>query len=238
MTNTGTITTQSQGAAIKGILGKKLGMTQVFDANNKMVPVTVVEAGPCVVTQIRTLEKDGYTAVQLAFGAIDPKKISQPQIGHYGKAGVTPRRSVAELRTTSASTYELGQELNADVFAAGELVDATATSTGKGTAGVMKRHGFGGLSSSHGVDRKHRMPGSIGACSTPGRVFKGMRMSGRMGGEKVTTQNLLVHSVDVEKNLLLIKGSIPGPDGALVFIRSAAKKAIFEVVYEPVKVGA
>ena len=238
MTNTGTITTQSQGAAIKGILGKKLGMTQVFDANNKMVPVTVVEAGPCVVTQIRTLEKDGYTAVQLAFGAIDPKKISQPQIGHYGKAGVTPRRSVAELRTTSASTYELGQELNADVFAAGELVDATATSTGKGTAGVMKRHGFGGLSSSHGVDRKHRMPGSIGACSTPGRVFKGMRMSGRMGGEKVTTQNLLVHSVDVEKNLLLIKGSIPGPDGALVFIRSAAKKALFEVVYEPVKVGA
>ncbi len=238
MTNTGTITTQSQGAAIKGILGKKLGMTQVFDANNKMVPVTVVEAGPCVVTQIRTLEKDGYTAVQLAFGAIDPKKISQPQIGHYGKAGVTPRRSVAELRTTSASTYELGQELNADVFTAGDLVDATATSTGKGTAGVMKRHGFGGLSSSHGVDRKHRMPGSIGACSTPGRVFKGMRMSGRMGGEKVTTQNLLVHSVDVEKNLLLIKGSIPGPDGALVFIRSAAKKAIFEVVYEPVKVGA
>ena len=203
-----------------------------------MVPVTVVEAGPCVVTQIRTLEKDGYTAVQLAFGAIDPKKIPQPQIGHYGKAGVTPRRSVAELRTTSASTYALGQELNADVFAAGELVDATATSTGKGTAGVMKRHGFGGLSSSHGVDRKHRMPGSIGACSTPGRVFKGMRMSGRMGGEKVTTQNLLVHSVDVEKNLLLIKGSIPGPDGALVFIRSAAKKAIFEVVYEPVKVGA
>ena len=238
MTNTGSITTQSQGAAIKGILGKKLGMTQVFDANNKMVPVTVVEAGPCVVTQVRTLEKDGYAAVQLAFGAIDPKKISQPQIGHYGKAGVTPRRSVAELRTTSAASYELGQEINADVFAAGDLVDATATSTGKGTAGVMKRHGFGGLSSSHGVDRKHRMPGSIGACSTPGRVFKGMRMSGRMGGERVTTQNLLIHAVDIEKGLLLIKGSIPGPDGALVFIRSAAKKAIFEVVYEPVKVGA
>ncbi len=238
MTSTGSITTQSQGAAIKGILGKKLGMTQVFDSNNKLVPVTVVEAGPCVVTQVRTLEVDGYAAVQIAYGAIDPKKISQPQIGHYAKAGVTPRRSVAELRTTNASAYTLGQEIGASVFEAGELIDATATSTGKGTAGVMKRHGFGGLSSSHGVDRKHRMPGSIGACSTPGRVFKGMRMSGRMGGDRVTTQNLLVHSVDADKNLLLIKGAIPGPDGALVFIRSAAKKALFEVVYEPVKVGA
>lgn len=238
MTSTGSITTQSQGSAIKGILGKKLGMTQVFDANNKMVPVTVVEAGPCVVTQVRTLEVDGYAAIQIAFGAIDPKKISQPQIGHYTKAGVTPRRSVAELRTTNAGAYTLGQEINADIFEAGELVDATATSTGKGTAGVMKRHGFHGLGSSHGVDRKHRMPGSIGACSTPGRVFKGMRMAGRMGGERVTTQNLLVHAVDVEKGLLLIKGSVPGPDGALVFIRSAAKKALFEVVYEPVKVGA
>lgn len=238
MTTTGSITTQSQGSAIKGILGKKLGMTQVFDTNNKMVPVTVIEAGPCVVTQVRTIETDGYAAVQIAFGAIDPRKISQPQIGHYAKAGVTPRRSVVELRTTNASAYTLGQELGADVFAAGELVDATATSTGKGTAGVMKRHGFSGLSSSHGVDRKHRMPGSIGACSTPGRVFKGMRMSGRMGGEKITTQNLLIQAVDVEKNLLLIKGAVPGPDGALVFIRSAAKKAVFEVVYQATKVGA
>jgi len=223
-----TYTTQSAGSSIKGVLGKKLGMTQVFDANNKMVPVTVVEAGPCVVTQIRTPEKDGYSAVQIAFGAIDPKKISKPLAGHFAKAGVTPRRSVAELRTLDTTSYTVGQELGATVFAAGELVDATGTSTGKGTAGVMKRHGFGGLGSSHGVDRKHRMPGSIGACSTPGRVFKGMRMSGVMGGVRVTTQNLVVHSVDADRNLLLIKGSVPGPDGQLVFIRSAAKHAIYE----------
>ena len=223
-----TFTTQAAGSSIKGVLGKKLGMTQVFDANNKMVPVTVVEAGPCVVTQIRTPEKDGYSAVQIAFGAIDPKKISKPLAGHFAKAGVTPRRSVAELRTLDTSNYTVGQEIGATVFAAGELVDATGTSTGKGTAGVMKRHGFGGLGSSHGVDRKHRMPGSIGACSTPGRVFKGMRMSGVMGGVRVTTQNLVVHSVDADRNLLLIKGSVPGPDGQLVFIRSAAKHAIYE----------
>lgn len=223
-----TFTTQAAGSSIKGVLGKKLGMTQVFDANNKMVPVTVVEAGPCVVTQIRTPEKDGYSAIQIAFGAIDPKKITKPLAGHFAKAGVTPRRSVAELRTLDTSNYTVGQELGASVFAAGELVDATGTSTGKGTAGVMKRHGFGGLGSSHGVDRKHRMPGSIGACSTPGRVFKGMRMSGVMGGVRVTTQNLVVHSVDADRNLLLIKGSVPGPDGQLVFIRSAAKHAIYE----------
>ena len=223
-----TYTTQAAGSSIKGVLGKKLGMTQVFDANNKMVPVTVVEAGPCVVTQIRTPEKDGYSAVQIAFGAIDPKKITKPLAGHFAKAGVTPRRSVAELRTLDTTSYTVGQELGATVFTAGELVDATGTSTGKGTAGVMKRHGFGGLGSSHGVDRKHRMPGSIGACSTPGRVFKGMRMSGVMGGVRVTTQNLVVHSVDADRNLLLIKGSVPGPDGQLVFIRSAAKHAIYE----------
>ena len=196
-----TYTTQGAGSSIKGVLGKKLGMTQVFDANNKMVPVTVVEAGPCVVTQIRTPEKDGYSAVQIAYGAIDPKKISKPLAGHFAKAGVTPRRSVAELRTLDTTSYSVGQELGATVFAAGELVDATGTSTGKGTAGVMKRHGFGGLGSSHGVDRKHRMPGSIGACSTPGRVFKGMRMAGVMGGVRVTTQNLVVPSVDADRNL-------------------------------------
>ena len=207
-------TTQASGSSIKGVLGKKLGMTQVFDANNKMVPVTVVEAGPCVVTQIRTPEKDGYSAVQIAYGAIDPKKVTKPLAGHFAKAGVTPRRSVAELRTLSAGNYTVGQELGATVFAAGEIVDATGTSIGKGTAGVMKRHNFGG----------------IGACSTPGRVFKGMRMAGRMGGERVTTQNLLVHSVDAERNLLLIKGSVPGSDGSLVFIRSAAKHAVFETV--------
>ena len=225
-----TYTTQAAGSSIKGVLGKKLGMTQVFDAHNKMVPVTVIQAGPCVVTQIRTPEKDGYSAVQIAYGAIDPKKITKPLAGHFAKAGVTPRRSVAELRTLDTTSYSVGQELGASVFAAGELVDATGTSTGKGTAGVMKRHGFHGLGSSHGVDRKHRMPGSIGACSTPGRVFKGMRMAGVMGGVRVTTQNLVVHSVDAERNLLLIKGSVPGPDGQLVFIRSAAKHAIFETV--------
>ena len=192
-------TTQAAGSSIKGVLGKKLGMTQVFDANNKMIPVTVVEAGPCVVTQIRTPEVDGYSAVQIAFGAIDPKKISKPLAGHFAKAGVTPRRSVAELRTLDTSSYTVGQELGATVFNAGELVDATGTSTGKGTAGVMKRHGFGGLGSSHGVDRKHRMPGSIGACSTPGRVFKGMRMAGVMGSDRVTTQNLTVHAVDADR---------------------------------------
>ena len=226
MANSKTI--QSQGSAVKGILGKKLGMTQVFDANNKMIPVTVVSVESCVVTSIRTPEKDGYSAVQLGFGAIDPKKVSKPLAGHYAKSGVTPRRSVAELRTLSAAEYTVGQEIGASTFAPGDIVDATGTSTGKGTAGVMKRHGFGGLGSSHGVDRKHRMPGSIGACSTPGRVFKGMRMAGVMGGVRVTTQNLVVHSVDADRNLLLIKGSVPGPDGQLVFIRSAAKHAIFE----------
>ena len=225
---TRTVVTQSYGSSIKGVLGKKLGMTQVFDANNKMIPVTVVSVESCVVTSIRTPEKDGYSAVQLGFGAIDPKKVSKPLAGHYAKSGVTPRRSVAELRTLSAADYTVGQEIGASTFAPGDIVDATGTSTGKGTAGVMKRHGFGGLGSSHGVDRKHRMPGSIGACSTPGRVFKGMRMAGVMGGVRVTTQNLVVHSVDADRNLLLIKGSVPGPDGQLVFIRSAAKHAIFE----------
>jgi large subunit ribosomal protein L3 len=220
--------TQSQGSAIKGILGKKLGMTQVFDANNKIVPVTVIQAGPCVVTQIRTPEIDGYQAVQIAFGAIDPRKVTKPEAGHFAKAGVTPRSEVAELRTSNAAAYTVGQELRADVFAAGEIVDATGTSKGKGSAGVMKRHGFSGIGASHGVDRKHRMPGSIGNRTTPGRVFKGKRMMGRMGVETVTTQNLLIHSVDAEKSLLLIKGAVPGPTNSIVFIRSAAKMAVSE----------
>ena len=224
--------TQSHGSAIKGILGKKLGMTQVFDANNKMVPVTVIQAGPCVVTQIRTPELDGYSAVQIAFGAVDPRKVTKPEAGHFAKAGVTPRTDVAELRTASTANYSVGQELRADVFAAGELVDATGTSKGKGHAGVMKRHGFGGIGASHGVDRKHRMPGSIGNRTTPGRVFKGKRMSGHMGVDTITTQNLLVHSVDAEKSLILIKGAVPGAKGALIFVRSAAKKAISETLTE------
>jgi large subunit ribosomal protein L3 len=208
---------------LKGILGEKLGMTQVFDANNRVVPVTVVKAGPCVVTQIRTQEKDGYTAVQLAYGQIDPRKVTKPVAGHYAKAGVTPRRHLIELRTDSVDGYEVGQELGADVFADGATVDVTGTTKGKGTAGVMKRHGFAGVSSSHGSHRNHRKPGSIGGCSTPARVFKGMRMAGRMGVDKQTTPSLRVVKVDIERGLLLIEGAVPGPKGSLVLVRSAAK---------------
>ncbi|HEY8372761.1 MAG TPA: 50S ribosomal protein L3 [Pseudonocardiaceae bacterium] len=208
---------------IKGILGTKLGMTQVFDDKNRVVPVTVVKAGPCVVTQIRTPEKDGYSAVQLAYGAIDPRKVNKPLGGHFAKAGVTPRRHLAELRTADAAEYQVGQEVTVDIFESGALVDVTGTSKGKGFAGVMKRHGFGGLGASHGTQRKHRSPGSIGACATPGRVFKGLRMAGRMGNQRVTTQNLTVHKVDAEAGLLLIKGAVPGPKGGLVFVKTAAK---------------
>ena len=208
-----------------GILGEKLGMTQVFDENNRVVPVTVVQAGPNVVTQIRTQSNDGYTAVQLAFGEIDPRKVNKPLKGHFAKADVTPRRHLVEIRTADASEYTLGQEISAEVFEAGVKVDVTGKSKGKGTQGVMKRHGFGGLSATHGTQRKHRSPGSIGGCATPGRVFKGLRMAGRMGNERVTTQNLTVHAVDAEKGLLLIKGAVPGPNGGLVLVRTAAKGA-------------
>ncbi|GGP57964.1 50S ribosomal protein L3 [Saccharothrix coeruleofusca] len=208
---------------VKGLLGTKLGMTQVFDENNRIVPVTVVKAEPNVVTQVRTQENDGYSAVQLAFGAIDPRKVNKPVAGHFAKAGVTPRRHLAELRTTDAAEYQVGQEVTAEVFEAGAVVDVVGTSKGKGTAGVMKRHGFGGLGASHGTQRKHRSPGSIGGCATPGRVFKGLRMAGRMGHVRVTTQNLKVHKVDAESGLLLIKGAVPGPKGGLVFVKTAAK---------------
>src|ERR1700710_1965006 len=190
-----------------GILGEKLGMTQVFDENNRIVPVTVVKAGPCVITQIRTQEKDGYTAVQLAYGQIDPRKVTKPVAGHFKAAEVTPRRHLVELRTDSVEGFTLGQEIGADVFADGAEVDVTGTTKGKGTAGVMKRHGFHGLGAGHGVQRKHRSPGSIGGCATPGRVFKGMRMAGRMGVEQQTTQSLSLHKVDIERGLLLIKGA-------------------------------
>jgi large subunit ribosomal protein L3 len=208
---------------ITGILGRKLGMTQVFDENNRVVPVTVVQAGPNVVTQIRSQEKDGYEAVQLAFGAIDPRKVNKPESGHFAKAGVTPRRFSVELRTTDAATYELGQEITAEAFETGAVVDVVGTTKGKGTAGVMKRHGFAGLGASHGTQRKHRSPGSIGGCATPGRVFKGLRMAGRMGVARQTTQNLKIHRVDAERGLLLIKGAVPGPRGGLVVVKSAAK---------------
>jgi len=211
---------------IKGVLGQKLGMTQVFDADNRIVPVTVVQAGPCVVTQVRTPDKDGYSAVQISFGAIDPRKVTKPLTGHYRKAGVAPRRHVVELRTTDAADYELGQEVTAEVFASGAVVDVVGTSKGKGTAGVMKRHGFKGLGASHGTQRKHRSPGSIGGCATPGRVYKGVRMAGRMGNVRTTTMNLTVHAVDAERGLLLIKGAVPGSKGGLVLVRSAAKADI------------
>jgi large subunit ribosomal protein L3 len=207
----------------KGILGEKLGMTQVWDAANRLVPVTVVKAGPCVVTQVRTPERDGYDAVQIGYGAVDPRKVNKPETGHFEKAGVPPRRYLVEIRTTDAAEYQVGQEVTADVFEPGALVDVIATSKGKGFAGVMKRHGFGGLGAGHGVQRKHRSPGSIGACATPSRVFKGLRMAGRHGGVKTTTLNLKVHSVDAEKGMLLIKGAVPGPAGGLVFVRTAAK---------------
>jgi large subunit ribosomal protein L3 len=206
-----------------GILGEKLGMTQVFDENNRIVPVTVVKAGPCVITQIRTEEKDGYTAVQIAYGQIDPRKVTKPVAGHYKAAEVTPRRHLVEIRTESIEGYTVGQEIAADVFADGARVDISGTTKGKGTAGVMKRHGFHGLGAGHGVQRKHRSPGSIGGCATPGRVFKGLKMAGRMGHVNATTTGLIVHKVDVENGLLLIKGAVPGPKGGLLLVRSANK---------------
>jgi large subunit ribosomal protein L3 len=208
---------------IKGVLGEKLGMTQVWDADNRVVPVTVVKAGPCVVTQVRSIEKDGYAAVQIAFGDIDPRKVNKPEKGHFEKAGISPRRHLVELRTSDAAEYAAGQEITAEVFASGQKIDVVGTSKGKGFAGVMKRHNFSGLGAGHGVQRKHRSPGSIGACATPGRVFKGVRMAGRMGHDRVTVQNLTVHAIDAEKGLLLIKGAVPGPNGGLVLVKTAAK---------------
>jgi large subunit ribosomal protein L3 len=210
----------------KGMLGTKLGMTQVWNESGKLVPVTVIELASNVVTQIRTPEKDGYNAVQIAYGQIDPRKVNKPLTAHFEAAGVTPRRHVTEIRTADAGDYSLGQELTVDgTFEAGQLVDVVGTSKGKGFAGVMKRHNFKGVSASHGSHRNHRKPGSIGASSTPSRVFKGMRMAGRMGGERVTVLNLTVHAVDTEKGLLLVKGAVPGARGRIVYVRNAVKGA-------------
>ncbi len=209
----------------KGILGTKLGMTQVWDDANRVVPVTVIQAGPCVVTQVRTPEVDGYEAIQIGYGKIDPRKVNKPEAGHFAKAGVAPHRYLIELRTDDAATYEVGQQIAVDTFDAGQKVDVTGTTKGKGYAGVMKRHGFHGLRASHGVQRKHRSPGSIGGCSTPGRVFKGLRMAGRMGVERQTTQNLTVQAIDAERGLILVRGAVPGPDGGVVLVRTAAKGA-------------
>ena len=209
---------------VKGLLGKKLGMTQAWDANNKMVPITVIEAGSNVITQIKNLDTDGYTAIQIAYGAIDPRKVNKPDNGHFEKAGVTPRRYLAEIRTLDADTYSVGQELGVELFETGMFVDVVGTSKGKGFAGHMKRHGFHGVGASHGSHRNHRKPGSIGAGTSPGRVFKGSRMAGRMGQDKVTTLNLTIHGIDAEKGLLLVKGAVPGSKGSLVFVRNAVKK--------------
>ena len=208
---------------VKGLLGTKLGMTQLWDADNRVVPVTVVAAATNVVTQVRHPETDGYNAIQVGFGEIDGRKVTKPKAGHFVKAGTTPRRHLVEIRTADAASYTVGQELSPELFSAGEVVDVTGTSKGKGYAGVMKRHGFHGVGASHGAHRNHRKPGSIGACATPGRVFKGVRMAGRMGGDTVTTQNVTVHAVDTDKGLILLKGAIPGPKGGLVVLRSAAK---------------
>jgi large subunit ribosomal protein L3 len=219
------MTTTTDARRVAGLLGTKLGMTQVWDDAGRLVPVTVVQAGPCVVTQVRTQETDGYAGVQLAFGEIDPRKVTKPLSGHFAKAGTTPRRHVVELRTPDAGDYSLGQELTADLFSAGQVVDVVGTTRGKGFAGVMKRHGFSGVGASHGAHRNHRKPGSIGGASTPGRVFKGLRMAGRMGGVRQTTQNLTVHAVDAERGLVLVKGPLPGPRGAVVLLKTAAKAA-------------
>ena len=213
----------SQDRNVRGLVGTKLGMTQLWDDANRVVPITVIAAASNVVTQVRTPDADGYSAIQVGFGEVKASKVTKPQAGHFEKAGTTPRRHVIEIRTLDAGEYSLGQEIGADVFAAGDKVDVTGTSKGKGFAGVMKRHGFAGVSASHGSHRNHRKPGSIGGCATPGRVFKGMRMAGRMGNETITAQSLTVHSVDAEKGLILVKGAVPGARGAVVLLRSAAK---------------
>ena len=217
--------TQQNARPVTALLGTKLGMTQVWDANGRLVPVTVVQVGTNVVTQVRSADTDGYSAVQLAYGQIDPRKVTQPLKGHFEKAGVTPRRHVAEIRTSDAAEFALGQEITAAAFEAGAVVDVVGTTKGKGTAGVMKRHGFHGVGASHGAHRNHRKPGSIGGASTPSRVFKGIKMAGRMGVDRQTTQNLTVHAVDVERGFLLVKGAVPGPKGGVVVVRSAVKGA-------------
>jgi len=218
-------TTSNAQRAVTALLGTKLGMTQVWDEAGRIVPVTAVQVDTNVVTQVRNADRDGYEAVQLAFGAVDPRRVTKPLVGHFEAAGVTPRRHVAEVRTSNAADYSLGQEIAADVFEAGQKVDVTGTTKGKGTAGVMKRHGFSGVGASHGAHRNHRKPGSIGGASTPSRVFKGIKMAGRMGNARKTIQNLTIHSVDAEKGLVLIKGAVPGAKGGIVLIRSAVKGA-------------
>lgn len=220
-----TTDTKQAAAPVKALLGRKLGMTQVWDEDGRVVPLTVVQVGTNVVTQVRTEERDGYSAVQVGFEDIDPRRVTKPLLGHFEAAGVAPKRHVAEFRTVDAGEYQLGQELDANTFEAGTKVDVSGNTKGKGFAGVMKRHGFAGGPGGHGAHKIHRKPGSIGACATPGRIFKGQRMAGRMGNERRTIQNLTVQGVDAEKGLLLIKGAVPGPKNAVVMVRTAVKGA-------------
>ncbi len=220
-----TTDTKQAGKAVKALLGRKLGMTQVWDDEGNVVPLTVVQVGTNVVTQVRTIEDDGYAAVQIGFEDIDPRRVTKPMLGHFEKAGVTPKRHLTEFRTSDAQDYQLGQELDATVFEEGATVDVSGQSKGKGFAGAMKRHGFGGGPASHGAHKIHRKAGSIGGAATPGRVFKGQKMAGRMGGDKRTVQNLTVQAVDTERGLLLIKGAVPGARNSVVIVRTAVKGA-------------
>ena len=209
--------------AVKGILGRKLGMTQIWDGDNRVVPITVIQAGPCRVVQLRTPERDGYSAIQLAFGATKAQRLTKPELGHLARAAAEPVKHLAELRVDDLTGYAVGQMLGAELFSAGDLVDVTGISKGKGFAGPMQRHNFKGQGASHGNHKKHRAPGSIGACATPARVFKGMRMAGQHGSSRVTTLNLEVVEGDAERGLLLVRGAVPGPNGGLVFVRNAVK---------------
>jgi large subunit ribosomal protein L3 len=209
--------------ATKAIVGEKVGMTQVWDDENRVVPVTVLRVTPVRVVQVKTPDSDGYSALQVTYGNRDASKLTKPMAGHYAKAGVDPGTKLVELRLDDVSAYVVGQELTAELLAAGERVDVTAVSKGHGTSGVMKRHNFSGLGAGHGTHRKHRSPGSIGQCATPARVFKGMKMAGQYGNTKVTTLNLTVVEADPERNLLLVKGAVPGPNGGMVVVRNAVK---------------
>jgi large subunit ribosomal protein L3 len=212
-------------ASKRGILGQKIGMTQIWDEQNRAVPVTVIQAGPCRVVQVKTPERDGYSAIQLAFGDVKARRINKPETGHFKKVNQAPAKHLAEMRVDDSSAFTIGQVIQADVFASGDMVDVTGISKGHGFSGHMKRHNFKGQGAAHGNHKKHRAPGSVGACATPARVFKGLRMAGRMGGVRVTTQNLTVHAVDTDANLMLLKGAVPGPAGGVVLVRSANKGA-------------
>jgi large subunit ribosomal protein L3 len=209
--------------ASKALVGEKVGMTQVWDDENRVIPVTVVRVSPLRIVQVKTVESDGYSALQVTWGVKKASRVNRPEAGHFGKAGVDPGKGLVELRLDDVSEYEVGQEIKVDVFEAGQAIDVSAVSKGKGFAGVMKRHGFSGQRASHGAHKVHRKPGAVGACATPARVFKGTRMAGRMGGEPVTTLNLTVVEADADRDLLLVKGAVPGPRGGLVLVRDAVK---------------